>query len=558
MPQCSCSHEAAKNLVRSIACQLVSALYYLHAHRILHRDMKPQNILLGQDGVVKLCDFGFARVMNLNDMVLTSIKGTPLYMAPELVEEKPYDHTADLWALGCILYELFIGTPPFYTNSIFHLVKLITETPIQWSNEMSPEFKDFLARLLHKDTRKRLQWPELLEHPFVASGVEIYQRTRLLSSPFTQPLTPSQLAEKERQTKQMLRPRGSRMLRRMGGERVHSLRQLKEEDRLTDSTSRQSTISNSSSRAGSRWNSLYEAESSRQGPASHGPAPQQRPSSSDMSRVRDVEEQRPVSCNLTRTYEQRTSTPQRQVSRKLENGRKNSDGIVESQDTRVQPPTPRTNRISADYDREQQAYEQYLSVKRAETFSGDLDSSFTDKSDRSKRKPSSAKTPTSGIYGSQRGSNDPHEESKPKQIAGWWLRESAEAWERLVDATEVDYAPHSSSDTEHTRPSLEQQRKAQRRTALSLLRDADFARRVALRLSSATVIEDSSNWRAIQPWAEALVERRIVINRQSARPASAGTHGGREAPTESIPGLEAAAYLRTILRLLTNLVTVKW
>lgn len=60
--------------VRSIACQLVSALYYLHAHRILHRDMKPQNILLGQDGVVKLCDFGFARVMNLNDMVLTSIK----------------------------------------------------------------------------------------------------------------------------------------------------------------------------------------------------------------------------------------------------------------------------------------------------------------------------------------------------------------------------------------------------------------------------------------------------------------------------------------------------
>ena len=60
--------------VRSIAAQLVSALYYLHARRILHRDMKPQNILLGKDGVVKLCDFGFARAMSYNTLVLTSIK----------------------------------------------------------------------------------------------------------------------------------------------------------------------------------------------------------------------------------------------------------------------------------------------------------------------------------------------------------------------------------------------------------------------------------------------------------------------------------------------------
>ena len=108
----------------NIACQLLSALYYLHAHRILHRDMKPQNVLLGKGGVVKLCDFGFARAMSMNTLVLTSIKGTPLYMSPELVEERPYDHTADLWSLGCILYELYVGQPPFYTNSIFQLVSL--------------------------------------------------------------------------------------------------------------------------------------------------------------------------------------------------------------------------------------------------------------------------------------------------------------------------------------------------------------------------------------------------------------------------------------------------
>ncbi|KTF75659.1 hypothetical protein cypCar_00034685 [Cyprinus carpio] len=114
-----------ENQVREIACQLVSALYYLHSHRILHRDMKPQNILLGKGGVVKLCDFGFARAMSVSTLVLTSIKGTPLYMSPELVEEKPYDHSADLWSLGCILYELHTGAPPFYTNSIFQLVQLI-------------------------------------------------------------------------------------------------------------------------------------------------------------------------------------------------------------------------------------------------------------------------------------------------------------------------------------------------------------------------------------------------------------------------------------------------
>jgi fused-like protein len=83
--------------VQTIACDLVSALNYLHSRRILHRDMKPQNILIGSDGFYKLCDFGFARTMGIDTYMLTSIKGTPLYMAPEIIEEKPYDHNADLW-----------------------------------------------------------------------------------------------------------------------------------------------------------------------------------------------------------------------------------------------------------------------------------------------------------------------------------------------------------------------------------------------------------------------------------------------------------------------------
>uniref|UniRef100_A0A8B9J087 non-specific serine/threonine protein kinase n=1 Tax=Amazona collaria TaxID=241587 RepID=A0A8B9J087_9PSIT len=187
--------------VQAIAAQLVSALYYLHSHRILHRDMKPQNILLGKDGIVKLCDFGFARAMSIHTMVLTSIKGTPLYMSPELVEERPYDHTADLWSVGCILYELFVGTPPFYTSSIFQLVSIIVNDPVKWPVAMSPVFKSFLQGLLMKDPRHRLSWPELLSHPFIAGQVTVIDDTEEhgISNPFTTKPSPELEALKEHQ-----------------------------------------------------------------------------------------------------------------------------------------------------------------------------------------------------------------------------------------------------------------------------------------------------------------------------------------------------------------------
>ncbi|NWQ99126.1 STK36 kinase, partial [Paradoxornis webbianus] len=203
--------------VQTIAAQLISALYYLHSHRILHRDMKPQNILLGKDGVVKLCDFGFARAMSIHTMVLTSIKGTPLYMSPELVEERPYDHTADLWSVGCILYELFVGTPPFYTNSIFQLVSLIIKDPVKWPMTMSPVFKSFLQGLLMKDPHQRLSWPELLSHPFIAGRVTVIDDTEEcgISNPFTTKLSPELQALKEQQV-HSLAPRSSqsRILRK--------------------------------------------------------------------------------------------------------------------------------------------------------------------------------------------------------------------------------------------------------------------------------------------------------------------------------------------------------
>ncbi|XP_077596333.1 serine/threonine-protein kinase 36 [Stigmatopora nigra] len=200
--------------VCEIACQLVSALYYLHSRRILHRDMKPQNILFDKNGVVKLCDFGFARAMSISTMVLTSIKGTPLYMSPELVAEKPYDHNADLWSLGCILYELHTGVPPFYTNSIFQLVQLIVKDPIKWPDTMSSTCMSFLKGLLTKDPQKRLTWPDLLHHPFVADGVKVIPDTDVLS-PLTVTPDPDMLALKLKQMaeKTSLHSGKSRILR---------------------------------------------------------------------------------------------------------------------------------------------------------------------------------------------------------------------------------------------------------------------------------------------------------------------------------------------------------
>ena len=117
--------------------------------------------------------------MSTNTIVLTSIKGTPLYMAPELVQELPYNHTVDLWSLGVIIYELFVGQPPFYTNSIYTLIHLIVKDPVKFPDTMSANFKSFLQGLLNKTPSERLTWPDLLKHPFVKESDEEKKERKL-------------------------------------------------------------------------------------------------------------------------------------------------------------------------------------------------------------------------------------------------------------------------------------------------------------------------------------------------------------------------------------------
>ncbi|KAF7258561.1 hypothetical protein EG68_04333 [Paragonimus skrjabini miyazakii] len=536
--------QLSEEIVRSIACQLVSALYYLHAHRILHRDMKPQNILLGQEGVIKLCDFGFARVMNLNSMVLTSIKGTPLYMAPELVQEKPYDHTADLW------------------------LRLLTSK----------------LKMAHYKYETCI---------FFLSTVLVSSRTRQLSSPFTQPLTPSQLAEKERQTQQMSRPSGSRILRRVGGERIHSLKQVQEERSIDISQSRNEkppAVSNNEQSVRGNSNQTQTSSKKQIQNATVETTQSNRPGSTDTSKGQNHRlispERRPQSCsalNATESsskpfirnqscIETKTSALPHISSRGLVKPEHHRNGGTEA------PPTPRTDRISTDYAREQGIYEDYLKVKdncRTTAAAGAAGSMtkngqkqlnrVSDLSDaphstayaqdiRTRRKPSSAQLRTATDDLSQ---TEMHPERSAQYTDGWWLRDSVEAWERLVDATELELVPQSSSERELSRHSSERLNPPQKRTALSLLRDEEFARRVALRLASASVIEDRADWKSIQSWTVVLAERCTIPKQTRSRPLSADTLGMRNAPKEINQGLEAAAYLKTILHLVTNLVTVK-
>lgn len=125
---------------------------------------------------------GFARAMSNNTLVLTTIRGTPLYMAPELIRAQPYDHTADLWSVGFILYEMYMGKPPFASKNLIELTHNIVNSPVPWPPGVDALFKVFVAGLLRKNPRERLGWPDVAEHPFLMADN---------SDPCPSPLHPS-------------------------------------------------------------------------------------------------------------------------------------------------------------------------------------------------------------------------------------------------------------------------------------------------------------------------------------------------------------------------------
>ena len=177
-----------ENLCHYYLCQLKNAIHYLHSIKIIHRDLKPKNILVHvrpdphNDKVVKLADFGFARFFendaskvptkNIKDTLISTICGSPIYMAPELLINHTYNIKADLWSFGIIMYEMLYGSNPynfFQPKDHTDIAKLMANQNIIFKNIFSPQCINLLKALLQIDPNKRIDWDDFFSHEWFSN-----------------------------------------------------------------------------------------------------------------------------------------------------------------------------------------------------------------------------------------------------------------------------------------------------------------------------------------------------------------------------------------------------
>ena len=159
--------------------QIALAIKHIHSKRILHRDLKTQNIFLTSQGDIKIGDFGIARVLqHTYDCAKTAI-GTPYYLSPEICQEKPYNQKSDIWSIGCILYEMLTLKHAFDSNSMKGLVlKILRSNYPPISNCYSDDVKSLIDDLLCKDPAKRPSIQKVIERPFLKNRItELIART---------------------------------------------------------------------------------------------------------------------------------------------------------------------------------------------------------------------------------------------------------------------------------------------------------------------------------------------------------------------------------------------
>ena len=131
--------------------QLLLALKYIHGHKVLHRDVALKNVFLCDDSVVKLGDFGVARVLECTGDLAQTKVGTPCYISPERCEARPYSYGSDVWAMGCVLYELLTMRPAFCGETIPEVTNKILEgafEPLSDADAVPPELHALVRRML--------------------------------------------------------------------------------------------------------------------------------------------------------------------------------------------------------------------------------------------------------------------------------------------------------------------------------------------------------------------------------------------------------------------------
>jgi serine/threonine protein kinase/Ca2+-binding EF-hand superfamily protein len=178
-------YELKETKVCEIIHKLSMAIYYLHSYGIVHRDLKPENILmtdLTPEADIRLLDFGLSKIVG-NEEKCTEPYGTLSFVAPEVLQGKPYDKSVDLWSIGIITFLLLCGYLPFDDkHSEREIARQTIQDPVPFEskiwNKYSSEAKNFVEGLLQKKPEKRLTIKEILEHPWIKKMDKVPNKRR--------------------------------------------------------------------------------------------------------------------------------------------------------------------------------------------------------------------------------------------------------------------------------------------------------------------------------------------------------------------------------------------
>ncbi|GLT66948.1 hypothetical protein SLA2020_392880 [Shorea laevis] len=157
-----------EDTARKYLRDIVSGLMYLHAHNIVHGDIKPDNLLITSAGTVKIGDFSVSQVVEDGDDELRRSPGTPVFTAPECCLGLTYHgKDADTWAVGITLYCMIFGKYPFLGETLQDTYDKIVNNPLRLPDDMNPELRNLLEGLLCKDPRQRITLNDTAEHTWV-------------------------------------------------------------------------------------------------------------------------------------------------------------------------------------------------------------------------------------------------------------------------------------------------------------------------------------------------------------------------------------------------------
>ena len=182
-----------ENIIRKYTKEMLEGLEYLHAHNIIHRDIKGANILVDRNGTCKLSDFGGAKIIKdeeFNQSRNYSMKGTPNWMAPEVIKNNETTRFSDIWSIGCTVIEMITGKPPWsnYKNPFKILFQIMNSLePPEIPNNCSGTLSNFISCCLKVNPTERLNVTQLLRHPFILGTLT--QRVKEVSSDFVSNLS---------------------------------------------------------------------------------------------------------------------------------------------------------------------------------------------------------------------------------------------------------------------------------------------------------------------------------------------------------------------------------